>query len=79
MLYGIFFWMRSNSRSDAPCSKHTIAVATEEIVNKIYGILLADCRVKVKEIVGMVKISNEHIANILHENFQFYGCSVCTL
>jgi len=37
------------------------------MVNKIHDIVLADRRVKIKEIANIVKISTERIQNVLHE------------
>jgi len=37
------------------------------MVNKIYDIVLADRRVKIREIANIVKISTERIQNVLHE------------
>lgn len=42
-------------------------VTTEDMVNKIHDIVLADRRVKVREIADIVHISIERIQNILHE------------
>jgi len=44
-----------------------IEVTTENMVNKIHDIELADCRVKIREIANIVKISTERIQNVLHE------------
>jgi len=37
------------------------------MVNKIHDIMLADRRVKIREIANIVKISTERIQNVLHE------------
>jgi len=37
------------------------------MINKIHDIMLADCRVKIREIANIVKISTERIQNVLHE------------
>lgn len=44
-----------------------IVVTTEDMVNKILDIVLADRRVKIREIADIVHISIERIQNILHE------------
>ena len=46
---------------------HPIKVTTEDMVNKIHDIVLADRRVKIREIANIVKISTERIQNVLHE------------
>jgi len=45
-----------------------IEVTTENMVNKIHDVVLADRRVKIREIADIVSISIERIQNILHEN-----------
>ena len=40
---------------------HPIEVTTKNMVNKIHDIVLADRRVKIKEIANIVKISTERI------------------
>lgn len=44
-----------------------IEVTTEDMVNKIHDIVLADRRVKIREIADIVDISIERIQNILHK------------
>jgi len=44
-----------------------IEVTMENMVNKIHDIVLADHRVKIREIANFVKISTERIQNVLHE------------
>jgi len=44
-----------------------IEVTTEDMVNKIHDVVLADRRVKIREIADIVSISIERIQNILHE------------
>lgn len=43
-------------------------VTTEEMINKIHDIVLADRRVKLREIVDIVNISKERVENILHKH-----------
>lgn len=43
-------------------------VTTPEMIDKIHDIVLADRRVKVREIVEIVNISYERVHNILHEH-----------
>lgn len=45
-----------------------IEVTTDEMVDKIHDIVLADRRVKIREIVETVGISFERVQNILHEH-----------
>ena len=51
--------------SDAPRSGRQVEVTTEEIMNKIYDIVLADCRVKVRHNVELLNTSDERARNIL--------------
>lgn len=44
-----------------------IEVTTEDMVDKIHDIVLADRRVKIREIADSVNISIERVQNILHE------------
>jgi len=44
-----------------------IEVTTEDMVNKIHDIVLADRRVKIREIADIVNISIERVQNILYE------------
>ena len=44
-----------------------IEVTMEDMINKIHDIVLADRRVKIREIANIVKISTERIQNVLHE------------
>ena len=44
-----------------------IEVSTEDMVNKIHDVVLADRRVKIREIADIVNISIERVQNILHE------------
>lgn len=44
-----------------------IKVTTEEMVNKIHDIVLADHRVKIREIAEIANISTERVHNILRE------------
>ena len=44
-----------------------IKVTTEDMINKIHDIVLADRRVKIREIGDIVHISYERIQNILHK------------
>ena len=44
-----------------------IELTTEDMVKKIHDIVLADRRVKIREIADIVDISTERIQNILHE------------
>jgi len=50
----------NEERPDRP-----IEVTTEDMVNKIHDIVLADRRVKIREIANIVKISTERIQNVL--------------
>ncbi|GJQ74869.1 hypothetical protein Trydic_g21705 [Trypoxylus dichotomus] len=45
-----------------------VQVTTDEVINKIYEILLTDRRVKIRSIVDMVNTSDERILNFLHES-----------
>lgn len=53
---------------DEPRPGRPNEVTTEENVNKIHDIVLADRRLKVREIVEMTGISDERVRNILHEH-----------
>lgn len=53
--------------NDAERSGRPKEVTTEEMVNKIHDIVLADRRVKLREIAEMTGISMERVGNILHQ------------
>lgn len=52
---------------DEEDSSRSIEVATGDMVEKVHGTMLADCRVKIGEVARSVKISIERIKNILYE------------
>jgi histone-lysine N-methyltransferase SETMAR len=56
------------STSDAERSGRPIEVTTPEMINKIHDMVLADRRLKVREIAEAVGISNDRVHNILHEH-----------
>lgn len=68
----IRYWFNEFKRGrtsvfDEERSGRPIEVTTEDMVNKIHDIVLADRRVKIREIADIVHISIERIQNILHE------------
>ena len=68
----IRFWFNEFKRGrtsifDEKRPGRPIEVTTEDMVNKIHDIVLADRRVKIREIANIVKISTERIQNVLHE------------
>lgn len=56
------------STSDAERPGRPVEVTTPEMIAKIYDIVLNDRRVKVREIVEIVGISDERVRNILHQH-----------
>ncbi|XP_015432649.1 PREDICTED: histone-lysine N-methyltransferase SETMAR-like [Dufourea novaeangliae] len=65
------FWVSEFKRGrshtiDAPCSGRPKTATTPEIVDKIHDMVLADRRIKVREIVEAVSISYERVVHILH-------------
>ncbi|XP_018054520.1 PREDICTED: uncharacterized protein LOC108691334 [Atta colombica] len=48
-------------------SAQIVRLTMEDMINKIHDIVLADRRVKIREIANIVKISTERIQNVLHE------------
>ena len=62
------FKMGRISTNDEPRSGRLVEVTTPGIIEKIHKIVLADRRVKVREIAESVRISTERIRNILHEH-----------
>src|SRR5947199_4285649 len=68
----IRFWFNEFKRGrtsifDEKRPGRPIEVTTEDMVNKIHDIVLADRRVKIREIANIIKISTERIQNVLHE------------
>ena len=69
--------------NDARPSGRLIEVTTEEMMNKIHDIVLANRRVKVREIVEIVNSSDECVGNISYTNIWAWkicargGCRVC--
>lgn len=55
------------STIDEPRSGRPNDVTTPEMVDKIHDIVLADRRVKLRDIVDIVNISSKRVFNILHE------------
>lgn len=53
--------------NDAERPGRPIEVTTEDIVNKIHDIVLADRRVKIRELAEAVHISTERVFHILHD------------
>ena len=51
-------------------------VVTEEIVKKVYGMILADRRIKVREVAGAVGVSYKTVINILHDKLGIRKLSV---
>ena len=69
MIHKWFTEFRSgrSSTEDAARPGRPKEVTTEETVNKVHDIVLADRRLKLREIAEMVGISTERVHNILHE------------
>ena len=59
--------MAETSIFDEERPSRPIEVTMEDMINKIHDIVLADRRVKIREITNIVKISTERIQNVLHE------------
>ncbi|KYQ55127.1 hypothetical protein ALC60_05979, partial [Trachymyrmex zeteki] len=57
---------RTNT-DDEPSSGRPKTATNEEMVNKVLDIVMSDRRLKLREIVGMVGISEERVFHILHE------------
>lgn len=56
------------STNNEPCSGHPVEVTPPEITEKNHKIILADRRVKVREVAESIRITTERIRNILHEH-----------
>ena len=74
-LITIKYWFHEFKRgrtsvSDEESSGWPIEVTTEEMIEKIHGIVLNDRRIKVREIVEIVGISHERVLYILHQQLE---------
>ena len=56
------------STNNEPRSGHPVEVTPPEITEKNHKIILADRRVKVREVAESIRITTERIRNILHEH-----------
>lgn len=79
----VYTWSKTLSCEDEHTSGHPNEVATEEITAKICIIILADCRLKAREIAEMVRISTECVHKVLDEywgmkSFARDGCCICS-
>ena len=65
----IRYWFNEfkRGRTSALRPGHSIEVTTADMAKKIHDIVLADRRVKIREITDSVNISTERIQNILYE------------
>lgn len=68
----ISFWVNEfkrgrSSTEDEPRSGRPLTATSEEVVDKIHDLVLADRRLKVRELATMTGISAERVGNILHE------------
>ena len=68
----IRYWFNEFKRGrtsvfDEERAAHPIEATTGDMVKKIHDIVLADRRLKIREIVDIVDILTERIQNILHE------------
>lgn len=72
-LQTIYYWVNKFKRGrtrtfDAPRSGRPIVATTEEIIDKIHGIVMNDRRVRMVEIARAIGISIEQVHKILHED-----------
>ena len=71
----VYFWINEFKRGrtcteDEARSGRPVEVTTTDVVEKIHGIVMEDCRVKVCKMVESVGILTERVHNILHEKLQ---------
>lgn len=58
---------RTSTNDDERCGRPK-SVTTEEMIERIHNAVLNDRRIKVRELVDIVHISDERVRNILHEH-----------